>query len=64
MLCANGVDHPHHIQAMQQHVELQVELTDHIRGSDMALWNQIQLNGAQYKCHRYVLLCSHLSMRY
>jgi hypothetical protein len=35
--CANAVDHLHQTRAMQQHEVLQVELTDHILGSDMAL---------------------------
>jgi hypothetical protein len=57
--CANVGDHLHGIQAKQQHVELQAELTDHNQDSDMALLNQIQLNGAQHTCHHYVLQCSH-----
>jgi hypothetical protein len=36
-LCANDDDLLHHIQAMQQHVELQEESIDHIQDSDMAL---------------------------
>jgi hypothetical protein len=59
MLCANGGDHLHHIQARQQHVELQVELIDRTLDSDTALLNQIQLSGAQYMCRHYVLRCSH-----
>jgi hypothetical protein len=44
---------------MQQHAELQAELTDHNPDSDTALLNQIQLSGAQHTYRRYVLLCSH-----
>jgi hypothetical protein len=63
-LCANDGDHLHRIQATQQHVELQAELTDHIQDSDKALLIQSLLGVAQYKCHRYALLCSHLWKQY
>jgi hypothetical protein len=56
---ANVGVHLHRIQAMQQHVELQVELIDHNQDSDMALLNQIQLSGARHMCHHYALQCSH-----
>jgi hypothetical protein len=59
MLCASVDDQLHRIQAMQQRVELQVELIDHNQDSDMALLNQIQLSGEQHRCRHYVLLCSH-----
>jgi hypothetical protein len=63
-LCASGGDLLHRIQAMQQHVELQEELTDHTQDSGMALLTPILLSAEQYKCHHYVLLCSRQSMRY
>jgi hypothetical protein len=64
MLCANDGDHLHRIQAKRLHVESQVELIDRIRDSGTVSLILIQLNGAQYKCPRYVLLCSRLSMKY
>ena len=35
MRCANGDDSLHHLLAMLQYAELQVESSDHILGSDM-----------------------------
>jgi hypothetical protein len=59
MRYANVGGHLRRIQARQQCAELLVGLIDHSLGSDKALLNLIQLIGAQYKCHHYVLLCSH-----
>jgi hypothetical protein len=63
-LYANDGGHLHRIQAKKQHVGLQAELIDHIQDSDKALLIQSLLGVAQYKCHRYVLLCSHLWKQY
>jgi hypothetical protein len=64
MLYASDGDHPHRIQARQQHVELQVELIDRIQDSGMVSLIPIQLNDEQYKHRHYVPRYSHPLRRY